>query len=188
MAVRFPDMPQPVDPAETHINHFFDHLIECLNQRRFVLLDKARDTRLEMAARPTALARTEQELIEAQAEIERRLQMNVLRETQLKVIGELEEKLAEVRLPHPSTRLVFLANEVFVADCNNHRVQILDESLHFQRSIEHDSMYYPRDVKLTDNEVFGHVAMGGRGGAIAPPKVILAPPREIWEVFVTVAG
>ena len=61
-----------------------------------------------MAARPVALARTEQELIEAKTEIERRLQMNVLRETQLKLIGELEEKLAEVRLPHPETRLVFL--------------------------------------------------------------------------------
>ena len=32
-----------------------------------------------------------------------------------------------------------------------------------------------------------HVATGGRGGgATAPPKVFLAPPREIWEVFVIV--
>ena len=31
-----------------------------------------------------------------------------------------------------------------------------------------------------------HVAMGVRGGATAPPNVFLAPPREIWEVFVIV--
>ena len=40
------------------------------------------------------------------------------------------------------------------SDYHNHRVQILDESLHFQRSLKHDSMRLPHDVKLTNNEVF----------------------------------
>ena len=30
MADRFPDIPQPVDPGETHINYFFDRLIACV--------------------------------------------------------------------------------------------------------------------------------------------------------------
>ena len=51
--------------------------------------------------------------------------------------------------------------------------------------------HFPTSVQVKFRINLGqirHVAMGGLGGAIAPPKVILAPPREIWEVFVTVAG
>ena len=44
--------------------------------------------------------------------------------------------------------------DVFVADYNNRRIEILDDSLHFQRSITHETMEHPRDVKLTPDEVF----------------------------------
>ena len=44
--------------------------------------------------------------------------------------------------------------EVFVADCKNHRVQILDSQLHYRRFISHHSMTRPYDVKLTQNEVY----------------------------------
>ena len=44
--------------------------------------------------------------------------------------------------------------DVFVADSNNHRIQIIDDSLHFQRSITHETMRHPRDVKLTPDEVY----------------------------------
>ena len=44
--------------------------------------------------------------------------------------------------------------DVFVADSDNHRIQILDDSLHFQRSITHQTMEHPRDIKLTPDEVF----------------------------------
>ena len=54
----------------------------------------------------------------------------------------------------PQQLTVSANGNVFVADYGNHRVQILDESLHFQRSIKHDSMRNPRDVKLTNDEVF----------------------------------
>ena len=58
------------------------------------------------------------------------------------------------KFDYPRQLTVSANGDVFVADCFNHRVQILDESLHFQRSIKHDSMRYPFDVKLTNNEVF----------------------------------
>ena len=32
MAARFPDIPQAVDPSETHINYCFDHLIACVKE------------------------------------------------------------------------------------------------------------------------------------------------------------
>ena len=44
--------------------------------------------------------------------------------------------------------------DVFVADSRNNRIQILDDSLHFQRSITHQTMQHPYDVKLTPDEVF----------------------------------
>ena len=44
--------------------------------------------------------------------------------------------------------------DVFVAENNNHRVLILDDSLQFQREITHQTMKYRRDIKLTPNEVY----------------------------------
>ena len=44
--------------------------------------------------------------------------------------------------------------DVFVADYKNNRIQILDDSLHFQREITHQTMEQPLDVKLTPDEVY----------------------------------
>ena len=44
--------------------------------------------------------------------------------------------------------------DVFVADFGNNRIQILDDSLHFQRSITHQTMEHPPDIKLTPDEVY----------------------------------
>ena len=110
MAVRFPEPIHPVDPVELEINQLFDHLIVCLNQRRVALLTTYRDTRAQIAARPIARARKEQELIGARTDIEARLQMNELRETQERILAEIEQTLAEVRVSQPETRAVFRGN------------------------------------------------------------------------------
>ena len=47
-----------------------------------------------------------------------------------------------------------LYQDVFVTDCKNIRIQILDDYLHFQRFITHHTMEYPLDVKLTPDEVY----------------------------------
>ena len=301
MAVRFPEPIHPVDPVELEIHQLFDHLIVCLNQRRVALLTTYRDTRAQIAARPIARARKEQELIALKTHTEQSLQMNELRETQERILAEIEQTLAEVRVPQPETRAVFRGNcghleqviagvgevveeevpvvpryqemrpiiavgelgqapgelyspqgvaidentnliyvaeafpyrvsifsetgelintfthqdmrepwgiaihrdnlyvtdikvdavfqfkievdmrlvaklgskgsgigqfnsprgltvstngDVFVTDWNNHRIQILDDSLHFQREITHQTMKYPLDVKLTPDEVY----------------------------------
>ena len=41
---------------------------------------------------------------------------------------------------------------VFVADCNNNRIKVINDSLHFKRLITH--LHYPNDVKLTPDEVY----------------------------------
>ena len=107
MAVRFPEPIHPVDPVELEINQLFDHLIVCLNQRRVALLTTYRDTRAQIAARPIVRARKEEELIGLKTETEARLQMNELRETQERILAEIEQTLAEVRVPQPETRAVF---------------------------------------------------------------------------------
>ena len=302
MAVRFPDPIHPVDPVELEINQLFDRLIACLQQRRMSLLATYRDTRAQIAARHTARAREVEELVAFKAHTEQSLQMNELRETQERILAEIEQKLAEVRVPQPETHVVFRGNcghlvqliagvgelveeevpvvpryedmrpivavgkkgqapgelcypngvavdentdliyvaegfgsprvsifsetgalintfshedmrwpwgiaihrgnlyvtdtgahavfrfkieadmrlvaklgsvgsgvgqfyypqgltvspngDVFIADYDNHRIQILDDSLHFQRSITHQTMERPRDIKLTPDEVF----------------------------------
>ena len=266
------------------------------------LLATYRDTRAQIAARHTARAREEEELVAFKAQTEQSLQMNELRQTQERILAEIEQKLAEVRVPQPETHVVFRGNcghleqliagvgelveeavpvvpryedmrpivavgkeglalgelwnphgvaidentnmiyvaewldshrvsifsetgafintfshedmtwpygiaihrdnlyvtdteahavfrfkieadmrfvaklgsqgfvmgqfdcplglsvspngDVFVADSNNHRIQILDDSLHFQRSIIHQTMEHPRDIKLTPDEVY----------------------------------
>ena len=110
MAVRFPDPIHPVDPVELEINQLFDHLIMCLQQRRVALLTTYRDTRDEIAARHITRARKEEELIALKAHTEQSLQMNELRETQLEILAKIEQKLAEVRVPQPDTRVVFRGN------------------------------------------------------------------------------
>ena len=110
MAVRFPEPIHPVDPVELEIHQLFDHLIVCLNQRRVALLTTYRDTRAQIADRPIARARKEQELIGLKTDTEARLQMNELRETQERILAEIEQTLAEVRVPQPETRAVFRGN------------------------------------------------------------------------------
>ena len=85
-------------------------MIVCLNQRRVALLTTYRDTRAQIAARPIARARKEQELIGLKTETEARFQINELRETQERILAEIEQTLAEVRVPQPETRAVFRGN------------------------------------------------------------------------------
>ena len=110
MAVRFPDPIHPVDPVELEINQLFDHLVICLNQRRVALLTTYRDTRDQIAARRIACERKEGELIGMKAETQARLQMNELRELQERLLYEIEQTLAEVRVPQRETRVVFRGN------------------------------------------------------------------------------
>ena len=55
----------------------------------------------------------------------------------------------------PRQLAVSTNGNLFVADCTNHRVVILNSNLHYQQCIKHSSlMNRPRDVKLTPDEVY----------------------------------
>ena len=58
------------------------------------------------------------------------------------------------QLNNPQGLTVSTDGDVFVTDCDNHRVQILDPSLRFKRHVTHQSMKYPRDVELTRDEMY----------------------------------
>ena len=107
MAVRYPEVPQVVDPAEIHINYFCDQLINRINERRVELLTAVRDTRQEKESRPAARARMEEELIALKSETLHKLQMNELHDTQQQILEQLEAKLVEARTPIPETLIVF---------------------------------------------------------------------------------
>ena len=44
--------------------------------------------------------------------------------------------------------------ELYIADYGNHRVQVWDKNLKFIRNIEHTSLSYPIDVKVTTREIY----------------------------------
>ena len=58
------------------------------------------------------------------------------------------------RFNSPLGLSVSAKGDVFVADSDNHRIQVLNDSLHIQRSITHETMEHPCDVKLTPDEVY----------------------------------
>ena len=57
-------------------------------------------------------------------------------------------------LNNPLGLTVSTDGDVFVADCNNDRIKILDQSLRFKRHVTHQSMKNPRDVKLTRDAMY----------------------------------
>ena len=96
------NVPMPhVDPIEALIHETCDRLVSCVNQRRMELVTEYRG----ILARPADRARMEEELLALKADTEQRIRMNLLRETQSKILAELEQKLEEVRAPLPDTRV-----------------------------------------------------------------------------------
>ena len=61
---------------------------------------------------------------------------------------------SDEQLHHPRGLTFSTDGDVFVADTDNNRIKILDESLRFKRHVTHQSMKEPRDVKLTRDEMF----------------------------------
>ena len=95
------NVPMPnIDPIEAQIHGTFDRLCFCLNERRNELVTRYRENQ----------ARMEQELLKMKADTEQNIRMNLLRDTQLKILAELEQRLEEVRAPLPDTRVKFLSD------------------------------------------------------------------------------
>ena len=61
---------------------------------------------------------------------------------------------SDEQLDKPLGLTVSTDGDVFVADRNNDRIKILDQSLRFKRHVTHQSMKNPRDVKLTRDEMY----------------------------------
>ena len=74
------------------------------------LLTTYRDTSAKIAARHRDRTTKEQELMGLKTDTEARLQMNQLRELQERLLVEIDQKLAEVRVPQPETHMVFRGN------------------------------------------------------------------------------
>ena len=74
------------------------------------LITTYRDTRAQIAARHTARATKEQELIGLKTDTQARLQMNELRHVQTRILAEIEQELRELTVPQSETHLVFRGN------------------------------------------------------------------------------
>ena len=96
-----------VDPIEIQIHLHFNQMVYCVNQRREAVLTMYRDLRQEIDSRPLVRARRELELTALRTETDNAIQINQLHEFQLKLLSEIDLELAEIRTPHPVTRVVF---------------------------------------------------------------------------------
>ena len=92
-----PMLPYPIDPLEAHINHFFDHIVLCVNQRRETVLTAARDKIQELVERNKYKQQSESQLLSMKTGIECTIKENKLQDTQDALLKEVERKLKEVR-------------------------------------------------------------------------------------------
>ena len=174
MAARYPDEPQPVDPIEVHINHFFDRVVACVNHRRMTVLTEANERHLEMAAREPHRAQKEQELLTAKANIERDIKDNELRELQERMLADIEAKLTELRLPQPETRLKFQGESeeleqliLALGDVVEETVPVIPQYQRMKRIVavgkegrNPGQLYFPNGVAVDDTTNHIYVAEG----------------------------
>ena len=177
MAARYPNEPQPVDPIEVHINHFFDRVVACVNQRRMTILAVANERRLEMAARKPHRAQKEQELIKAKEGVERKIKDNELRDLQERMLAGIEAKLTELRLPQPETRMKFQGESeeleqliLALGDVVEETVPVIPQYQQMQRIVavgkygnNSGQLYNPHGVAINDTTNHIYVAEGGPG-------------------------
>ena len=86
---------------------------------------------------------------------------------------------SDEHLNYPLGLTVSTDGDVFVADCNNGRIKILDQSLRFIRHVTHQSMKKPLDVKLTRDEMY--VLCGS-----SPCVLVLSHAGEMTRSLVTI--
>ena len=200
MAVRYPDTPQTVDPAEIHNNFLFDHLTACVNRGRapgelsyphsvsvdsntnqiyvtegFYVEEGPNDPEacLNSIARVSIFSEMG-EFIDTFSHPDMKWPWGiVIHRNNVYVTDTVEHsvfhfKVEDFRLvarlggrgsgigqfDSPRQLTVSTDGGVFITDCNNNRIQILDGDLQYQRYISHHSMRYPCDVKLTPDEVY----------------------------------
>ena len=55
---------------------------------------------------------------------------------------------------HPQNLSLSPDKHIYVADCNNNRLQILDFNLHFKGTFHHPSMTNPVDIKFSHSQLF----------------------------------
>ena len=76
-------------------------------------------------------------------------------DSDLNLVARIGSKGSAIgQFDHPRQLSISSNGDVYIADSYNNRIQILDCSLHPIREVAHPSMYIPRDVKLTAEEMY----------------------------------
>ena len=172
MATQFLKPAQPINTIEEEINQFFNRIVACVDYRRRTLIAEANEKREEKREKLERKEQSEQQLLALKAETERNLKENFLHETQERILKDLEDKLAEVRLHQPEISLKFQGD-------SGHVEQLI---LGMGEIIEQEVPAVPRyqDMKVT-------VAVGKKGqgdGEISSPNGI-AIDQNTGNVYVT---
>ena len=76
-------------------------------------------------------------------------------EPQFSLVSKQGNRASQIgEFNHPTNLAIYINGDVYVADYSNHRVQILNSSLQHLRTLAEQLIKYPRDIKLTADEVY----------------------------------
>ena len=121
-------LPQ-VDPVLIEINRLFDEMVFCVNQRREAVLFMYNDLSQDIAWRPLVRERREQELTALRATTENTIRMNPNHYFQKDLLSDIDLQLAEIRTPHPDTRVVFRSQFVSLCKLIAELGEVLEEEM-----------------------------------------------------------
>ena len=175
----YSEEPQPVDPIEVHINHFFDGVVACVNHRRMTVLAEANERRQEMTTREAHSAQKEKELLTTKVEVERNIKDNELRELQERMLADIEAKLTELKLLQPETRLKFRGESeqleqliLALGDVLEEAVPVIPQYQQMERMIavgeegkNPGQLYNPHGVAIDNTSSHIYIAEGWNGFA-----------------------
>ena len=99
-----------MDPIESQIHQFFEQLVTCVRHKEEETLRIYRERRDEMLTKRQTRVKKEEELNGLKAETERRMVEEEIRGVLKQLMGEIDDKLAEVRASQPNTRMIFWGN------------------------------------------------------------------------------
>ena len=76
-------------------------------------------------------------------------------ETELRMVARVGSKGSDIgQFDEPRQLCIFTNGDIYIADRDNDRIQILDSCLHPMRVVTHPSLHKPYDVKITTDEIY----------------------------------
>ena len=133
------EAPLVIHPTEASIHEHFNKIIYRLNQRREEVIAWK-----ERRAAKTTRLNTVQQLIDTKTEVQTRMKENLIHSIREKMLEDIDTRMTQLQV------VSFCIHHYYPND----RIVVMDTDLKHKRYIKHQTMTYPRDVKVNNNKVY----------------------------------